>query len=55
MAEQLQGPLEKSPYSSESELRWGAVTVSFSNKLSPRTFQAAFVDLILRFATLYVK
>jgi hypothetical protein len=32
-----------SPYYSESELCGGAVTVSFSKKLSPRTFQTAVV------------
>jgi hypothetical protein len=36
MAEQL-------PYYSESELRGGAVTVSFSNKVSLRNFQTALV------------
>jgi hypothetical protein len=46
MAEQLREPFEKfvdSPYYSESELRSGAVTVSFSNKVSPHTFQTALV------------
>jgi hypothetical protein len=51
MAEQLRGPFEKfvdsqsfdSRYYSESELRGGAVTVSFSNKVSPLTFQTALV------------
>jgi hypothetical protein len=42
----LRGPFENfvdSPYYSESELCGGAVTVSFSNNVSPRTFQTAFV------------
>jgi hypothetical protein len=46
MAEQLRGQFEKfvvSSYYSESELCGGAVTVSFSNKVSPRTFQTALV------------
>jgi hypothetical protein len=46
MAEQLRGLFEKFvdlPYYSESELREGAVTVSFSYKVSSRTFQMAFV------------
>jgi hypothetical protein len=40
MAEQLQG--ESAPYYSESEL-CGAVTVFFSNEVSPRNFQMALV------------
>jgi hypothetical protein len=49
MAEQLRGPFEKlvyllySPYYSESELSEGAMRVSFSNKVSPRTFQTALI------------
>jgi hypothetical protein len=46
MAEQLRGPFEKfvdSPYYSESELCGGAVTVSFSNKVNPRTLQTVLV------------
>jgi len=34
---------ESSPYNPESELCGGAVTVSFSNKVGPRTFQMALV------------
>jgi hypothetical protein len=46
MAEQLRGPFENFvdlPYNSESQLCGGAGTVSRSNKVSPRIFQAALV------------
>jgi hypothetical protein len=46
MAEQPQWSFEKfvdSPYYSELELCGGAVTISSSNKVSPRTFQTALV------------
>jgi len=44
------GKFADSPYYSESELCGGAVTVSFSNKVNPRTFQTAFVNSRIVFA-----
>jgi len=32
-----------SPYCSKSELYGGVVTVSFPNKVNPRTFKTAFI------------
>jgi hypothetical protein len=46
MAKQLRGLFEKfvdSPYYSESELCEVTMTISFSNKVSQRTFQTALV------------
>jgi hypothetical protein len=43
MAEQLRG--EYSPYYSKSEICGGVVTVSFSNNMSPQTFQTALENI----------
>jgi hypothetical protein len=43
MAEQLRGPFEDSSSYSELEFCAGALTVSFSDKVSPRSFQTALI------------